>query len=85
REGAPLALYAFAIPANSTVPDAAYRLIDALLEPATAKADAEKAGVNDAQAAGEIEILKRLTPEPVLDTAVASAMQSEWRRLVSAK
>ena len=85
REGAPLAIYAYAIPANSAAPDIAYRLIDALLEPAAAKAAADKAGVNDAQALTDVEILKRLTPEPTLDAALLTAMQSEWKRLTSAK
>ena len=85
REGAPLAIYAFAIPANATAPEAAYRLIDALLEPEAAKADANKAGVNSALEASDLEMLKRLTPEPTLDAALMSAMQAEWKRLTSAK
>lgn len=85
REGAPLALYALAIPANATTPEAAYRLIDALLEPEAAKADAIKAGVNSALETTDLEILKRLTPEPTLDAALLSAMQAEWKRLTAAK
>ncbi len=85
REGAPLAIYAFAIPANAAAPEGAYRLIDALLGAEAAKADADKAGVNGAQEASDVEILKRLTPEPTLDAALLSAMQAEWKRLTSAK
>jgi putrescine transport system substrate-binding protein len=85
REGAPLALYALAIPADAPSPDAAYRLIDTLLAPENARRDAAAAGLNDAQTLADADIWKRLTPEPVLDPAVANAMQSEWRRLIAAK
>lgn len=85
REGAPLALYAFAIPADAPSPEAAYRLIDALLVPDNSRKDAAAAGVNDFETPVDAEVWKRLTPEPVLDPLVASAMQSEWRRLVAAK
>ncbi len=85
REGAPLTIYAFAIPANAPAPDAAYRLLDALLKPDNARRDAALAGLNSAEDAVDLEILKRLPPEPVFDAAVAAAMQSEWKRLTSAK
>ena len=85
REGAPLALYALAIPADAPSPEAAYRLIDALLSPDNARRDAASAGVNDSETPVDPDIWKRLTPEPVLDPAVATAMQGEWRRLTSAK
>ncbi len=85
REGAPLALYALAIPADAPSPDAAYRLIDALLAPDNARRDAAAAGLHDALAPVDSDIWKRLSPEPVLDPAVANAMQSEWRRLAAAK
>jgi putrescine transport system substrate-binding protein len=85
REGAPLALYAFAIPADAPSPDAAYRLIDALLEPDNARRDAADAGLTDAEAPVEAEVWRRLAPEPVFDAATAAAVQAEWRRLTSAK
>src|SRR5205085_1808060 len=37
REGAPLTLYAFAIPRDAAAPEAAYRLIDAMLAPEAAQ------------------------------------------------
>ena len=85
REGAPLALYALTIPADAPAPEAAYRLIDALLSADNARKDAAAAGLNDPETPPDPEIWKRLTPEPVLDASVSSAMQSEWRRLVAAK
>lgn len=85
REGGPLAIYALAIPADAPTPEAAYRLIDALLEPENSRRNATAAGLTDAQSPVEAEIWKRLTAEPVFDAAVASAMQSEWRRLTASK
>lgn len=85
REGAPVALYAFALPKDAPSPDAAYRLIDTLLAPENARRDAAAAGVNDPQTPLDPDVWKRLTPEPVLDPAVAGAMQSEWRRLAAVK
>ncbi len=85
REGGPLAIFAFAIPADAPAPEAAYRLIEALLSPDNARKDAAAAGLSDAQSPVEAQVWKRLAPEPTLDPAVASAMQSEWRRLTSSK
>ena len=85
REGAPLALYAFAIPLDAPSPEAAYRLIDALLAPDNALKDIAVAGLNDPQTPVDPDVWKRLSPEPVFDPAVTSAMQSEWRRLSAAK
>jgi len=47
--------------------------------------DAALAGLNNAEDAIDLEALKRLPPEPVLEPAVDAAMQSEWKRLTSAK
>ena len=85
REGAPLALYAFAIPDTARSPDAAYRLLDALLDPDAARRNAAAAGVNSAEEATDLDQLKRLTPEPLFDAAISAAIQSEWKRLTSAK
>jgi len=85
REGAPLALYAFAIPADAPSPDAAYRLLDAALGPDNARRAAAAAGVISAEEATDLGELKRLTPEPALDPAIAAAMQAEWKRLTSGK
>ena len=85
REGAPLALYAYAIPADAASPDAAYRFLDAALAPENARRATTGAGVNGAQETGDLDQLKRLTPEPALDSAVDAAMQAEWKRLISAK
>jgi putrescine transport system substrate-binding protein len=85
REGAPLALYAFAIPDTARSPDAAYRLLDALLDPDNARRNAASAGVNGAEEATDLDQLKRLTPEPLFDAAISAAIQSEWKRLTSAK
>jgi putrescine transport system substrate-binding protein len=85
REGAPLILYAYAIPDTARSPDAAYRLLDALLDPDNARRNAASAGVNSATEATDLEPLKRLAPEPVLDAAISAAMQSEWKRLTSGK
>ena len=85
REGAPLTIYAYAIPANAASPLAAYQLLDALLAPENARRDAALAGLNSAEDAADLEALKRLPPEPLLEPAVDAAMQSEWKRLTSAK
>ena len=85
REGAPLALYAYAIPADAASPDAAYRFLDMALAPETARQNATAAGVNGAEETADVEALKRLTPEPVWDAALATAMQAEWKRLTSSK
>ncbi len=85
REGAPLTLYAFAIPADAPSPDAAYALLNALLDPDNARRDAASAGVMGAEEATDLDPLKRLTPEPAFDAAVSAAMQNEWKRLTSAK
>ncbi len=85
REGAPLILYAFAIPDGAPSPDAAYRLLDALLAPENARRNAASAGVIGAEDATDLDQLKRLPTEPVFDGAVAAAMQNEWKRLTSAK
>ena len=85
REGAPLALYAFAIPAEAAAPDAAYRLLDALLAPDKARRDAASAGLVSAEDATDADELKRLSPEPLLDPALLALMQSEWKRLSEAK
>jgi putrescine transport system substrate-binding protein len=85
REGAPLALYAFAIPVDAPSPNAAYRFLDAALAPDNARRATAAAGVNDAEDAAELDELKRLTPEPAFDPAVAAAMQAEWKRLSAAK
>jgi putrescine transport system substrate-binding protein len=85
REGAPLALYAYAIPADAASPDAAYRFLDMALAPDNARRAAAAAGVNGAEDAADLDQLKRLTPEPALDPAVAAAIQAEWKRLTAAK
>ena len=85
REGAPLTIYAYAIPADAPSPLAAYQLLDALLAPDNARRNAALAGLNSAEDAVDIEALKRLPPEPLLDPAVDAAMQTEWKRLTSAK
>ena len=85
REGAPLTIYAYAIPANAASPLAAYQFLDALLSPDNARRDAALAGFNNAEDAIDLEALKRLAPQPVLEPAVDAAMQSEWKRLTSAK
>jgi putrescine transport system substrate-binding protein len=85
REGAPLTLYALAIPADAPSPDAAYALLDALLDPENARRDAASAGVIGAQETTDLDQLKRLTPEPSFDATVSAAMQNEWKRLTSPK
>ncbi len=85
REGAPLALYAFAMPADASAPDAAYRFIDALLAPDNARRDAAAAGLVGAEDATDLNELKRLIPEPVFDPGLLALMQSEWKRLTQAK
>jgi spermidine/putrescine-binding protein len=85
REGAPLTIYAYAIPANAASPLAAYQLLDALLAPDNARRNAVLAGLNSAEDGADLEALKRLPPEPLLDAAVDAAMQSEWKRLTSGK
>ena len=85
REGAPLALYAFAIPRDAPSPDLAYRLVDALLASDSASRDAESAGVESAEGNSQVDALRKLQPEPVLDAALAAALQSEWKRLATTK
>jgi spermidine/putrescine transport system substrate-binding protein len=85
REGAPLTIYAYAIPANAASPLAAYQLLEALLSPDAAQRDATLAGLNSAEDGADLEMLKRLPPEPLLSPAVDAAIQSEWKRLTSAK
>jgi putrescine transport system substrate-binding protein len=85
REGAPLEIYAFAIPRDASSPDGAYRLIDAMLAPETAERNAESAGVIGAEDTTDLDQLKRLIPEPAFDAATGAAMQSEWKRLTTGK
>ena len=85
REGAPLEIYAFAIPRDAPSPDGAYRLINAMLAPEAAERDAESAGVIGAEETTDLDQLKRLTPEPAFDAATSAAMQSEWKRLTTSK
>jgi spermidine/putrescine-binding protein len=85
REGAPLEIYAFAIPRDAASSDGAYRLIDAMLAPETAERNAESAGVIGAEDATDLDQLKRLAPEPAFDAATSAAMQSEWKRLATGK
>lgn len=85
REGAPLTIYAYAIPANAASPLAAYQLLDALLAPDNLRRDAALAGLNSAEDDSDLDTLRRLPPEPLLDPAVDAAMQAEWKRLTSAK
>jgi SanA protein len=85
REGATLTIYAYAIPANAASPLAAYQFLDALLAPENVRRDAALAGLNSAEDATDLEALKRLLPEPLLDPAVDATMQSEWKRLTSTK
>jgi putrescine transport system substrate-binding protein len=85
REGATLTLYAYSIPADAPAPLDAYRLLNALLTPDNARRNAALAGLNSAEDPIDLEALKRLTPEPLLDGTIEQAMQGEWKRLTSAK
>jgi putrescine transport system substrate-binding protein len=85
REGAPLALYAYALPRTAPAPDRAYRLIEALTAPDAAARDAQSAGLANAEAPAGLDALKRLTPEPVFEAGVMAAMQAEWKRLLAGK
>ncbi len=85
REGAPLTIYAYAIPANAASPLAAYQLLEVLLAPENARRDAALAGLNSAEDPTDLEVLKRLPPEPLLEPAIEAAMRGEWKRLTSAK
>jgi putrescine transport system substrate-binding protein len=85
REGAPLEIYAFAIPRDASSPEGAYRLVDAMLAPETAERNAESAGVIGAEDATDLDQLKRLAPEPAFDAATSAAMQNEWKRLTTGK
>jgi len=85
KEGGALSLDAFAIPRDAPHPSEAYALLDFLLRPDIAARDARAARLVGAQAAGEDEILKRLSPEGAYDARLAAAIQTEWARLRAGK
>jgi len=85
REGGPMTIEAFAIPRDTATPEQAYALLDFLLRPDIEARDAKAAGLVSSEDAGQIDALKRLTPEPVFDDRLAAAMETEWKRLRAAK
>ncbi|HEY1945053.1 MAG TPA: extracellular solute-binding protein [Roseiarcus sp.] len=85
REGGPLAIEAYAIPRNAQNAEEGYALLDFLLRPDIAAADARVARLVSPLESGHDEAMKRLWPEGVYDPRVASAVEAEWARLRAAK
>ena len=63
----------------------AYALIDFLMRPENAAANARAAGVVSAEDAGQTDALKRLWPEGAFDERLAAAIETEWTHLRVAK
>jgi putrescine transport system substrate-binding protein len=85
REGGALSIDSFAIPRDAPHTDEAYALLDFLLRPDIAAADARAARLVDPLQPDGDDMLKRLWPQGVYDARVASAVQAEWARLRAAK
>ena len=85
REGGALTIDAFVIPRDAPNADEAYALLDFLLRPDIAAANARAARVVDPLEPDRDDTLKRLWPEGAYDPRTASAVQAEWTRLRAAK
>ncbi|MBV8473190.1 MAG: extracellular solute-binding protein [Hyphomicrobiales bacterium] len=85
REGGALSLDAYAIPRDAPDANEAYALLDFLLRPEIAAANARTARLVSPLEGGHEDALKRLWPEGVYDPRVASAVEAEWARLRAAK
>lgn len=85
REGGPVAIDALAIPRDAPHPEQAYALMEFLLRPEIAKANAAAAHVFGAEDPGQIEALKKSWPEGQFDERVRAAIEAEWTKLLAAK
>ena len=85
REGGPVAIDALAIPKDAPHPDEAYGLVEFLLRPETAKANAAAAHVFGAEDPAPVEALRKSWPEGQFDERVRAAIEAEWTKLLAAK
>lgn len=85
KEGGPVSIDGFAIPRDARSPDLAYALIDFLMRPENASANARVAAVVSAEDASQIDALKHLWPEGAFDDRLAAAIETEWTHLRVAK
>jgi putrescine transport system substrate-binding protein len=85
KEGGGVELETFAIPRDAPHPDIAYQLLDFLMKPEIAAADARVAGLNSSEAVQDLDMMKRLWPLGAFDEAFGRAMETEWTRVRTAK
>ncbi len=85
KEGAPMALDAFAIPRDAPHLAESYALLDFLLRPDIAARNARATGLSSGEDSGDAEILKRLFPVGAVDSALALLVEKEWARVRTAK
>jgi spermidine/putrescine-binding protein len=85
KEGGGVEIEAFAIPRDAPNPEIAYKLLDFLMKPEIAEADARVAGLNSSETVKDLDMMKRLWPLGAFDDAVAQAMETEWTLVRTAK
>jgi putrescine transport system substrate-binding protein len=85
KEGAPMALDALAIPWDAPHLKESYALLDFLLRPDIAARNARATGLSSGEDSGDAEILKRLFPVGVADSALELLVEKEWARVRAAK
>ena len=85
KEGGGVEIDAFAIPRDAPNPDIAYKLLDFLMKPEVAEADARAAGLNSSESVKDLDMMKRLWPLGAFDDGFSQAMEAEWTHLRTAK
>jgi putrescine transport system substrate-binding protein len=85
KEGAPMSLDAFAIPASAPHLAQAQGFINFMLRPDVAARNSRATGLANGGETGDEAILKRLTPAGVADLALATLVEREWQRVLNSK
>jgi putrescine transport system substrate-binding protein len=85
KEGGGLTMEVYAIPRDAPQIELAHDLLNFLMWPEVARRNADAARLVDAFAAGQDDMLKRLSPQGAYDPRVAPLVQAEWVSLVSGK
>lgn len=81
REGGPMAIDTFAIPADARQSAQAYALLDFLLRPAVMAGDASYSGMNPPNAGGRDADLKTLWPVGAFSPPLEALVAGAWERL----
>jgi putrescine transport system substrate-binding protein len=85
KEGAPISLDAFAIPASAPHLALAQAFINFMLRPDIAARNSRATGLANGGETGDEAVLKRLTPAGVADPALATLVEHEWQRVLNSK